>query len=757
MCHINTTSFSRALFIASLLCFTMLRPAVAHCQEPVPKTSPPASQEEVLRIETELVQTPVLVFDKQGRFIDNLKREQFELRIDGQPHPVTFFERVTAGSLKEAEQYEAARKGTTAPKRKPVLRPTSYGRTLIFFVDDHHLSSESTQRTREALLKFINNSMGQEDSGVITTATGQLGFLQQLTDNKDVLRLAAERLKNRQLSALDTESPPMSAYQATILERGSDEGMMRHFADITIKDQFQGMLLAISNMTNVAQKERMFEQLRRQAEQVVKQRARRILSQYSSVNQMTYRALENLMRATAQLPGSKLVILISDGFHLAGQSNELNRLNSVTDAAVRSGAVIYSIQASGLGTNMPDAKADVRVSAGLETGRAPLGEDTSIQAPLYTLAVDTGGRPLFNSNDMNDGIKKAIQETSEYYLLAWKPQTSAQRQPSFRKIQVTVSGRPDLTVRMQRGFLDNAGKPSADDSAKGTPPKDKPAGAPPTTQDAMQEALSATFPITDLPTSVAVSYMDFPKDGTKLITVTEVWSEVLFLDNAADTQPREIEVVGVVLNDEGKVSASFGERLTANAVAAPGQTAPPEQNVFHVARTLIKPGIYQIRVAARDAKSGRKGSSSQWLLVPDLSSKRLALGSLLIGEKALEIAKGDTKTDADQRARLSVNHHFSRNSRLRFLTHIYNASRGESGTDKPDLAVQIRIARNNENISTSPEMDVETVAVEDMERIPYAAQIKLGALSPGRYALIVSVTDRHAQKTTAQSVSFWVE
>jgi hypothetical protein len=104
MCHTNTASFPRALFIASLLCIVS-SPALISGQEPVPKTSPPPSQEEVLRIETELVQTPVLVFDKQGRFIDNLKREQFELRIDGQPQAVSFFERVTAGSQKEAEQF----------------------------------------------------------------------------------------------------------------------------------------------------------------------------------------------------------------------------------------------------------------------------------------------------------------------------------------------------------------------------------------------------------------------------------------------------------------------------------------------------------------------------------------------------------------------------------------------------------------------------------------------------------------------------
>lgn len=762
--YYHKIKFTRPLFNA-LLCSIIAYSSPAFGQEPTPKPTTPATQEEVLRIETELVQTPVMVFDKQGRFVDNLKREQFDLRVDGQPQQIAFFERVTAGSQKEAEQYEAARKGSP-PQKKPLMRQDAYGRTLIFFVDDMHLTSESTQRTREALLKFIDKSMGQNDSAVITTASGQLGFLQQLTDNKEVLRLAAEKIKLRQPTALDTDSPTMSPYQAIIIDRGGDSGVMRRFADVLIQTQYKGLLEQAQNAGNIGgqgsnrdQQDRMMEQLRKQAEQAVKQRARRILSQYSMINQMTYGALENLMRATIQLPGSKLVILISDGFHMAGQSNELTKLNAVTDAAVRSGAVIYSIQASGLTTSMPDAKSDVRYTtsmedSGLDTGLPPVGEDTSLQGPLYTLAVDTGGQPLFNSNSMGDSIKKAIAETSEYYLVAWKPQTSAQRQPGFRKIQVTVSGRPELTVRMQRGFLDSAGKPAADTSAKGASQGNQ-GNNPQQPESPIRKAISATFPVTDLPTAISVSYMDLPNQGTKLVSVTEIMSGALF-DNPADKLPRVIQVEGVVLNDEGKAIGSFSESLTANNDAPADQSR--SQTVFQVARTAIKPGLYQVRVAALEAKSGRTGSAWQWLVVPDLASKRLALGSLLIGEKSLEeIAKTATATDADQRARMSINHHFSRNSRLRFLTYIYNASRGSGGTAPPDLAVQMSITRNDQKISTSPEMKVDLTGVDDMTRIPYAAQIKLGTLSPGRYALTVSVTDRNAKTSAAQSINFWVE
>ena len=76
----------------------------------------PSNQtDDVLRINTELVQTDVMVFDRQGRFVDGLRPEQFELTLDGKPQMISFFERVAAGSRTEAAQLAAAR-GMTVKK-----------------------------------------------------------------------------------------------------------------------------------------------------------------------------------------------------------------------------------------------------------------------------------------------------------------------------------------------------------------------------------------------------------------------------------------------------------------------------------------------------------------------------------------------------------------------------------------------------------------------------------------------------------------
>src|SRR2546429_7820458 len=79
---------------------------------------PQGQNDEVVRVFTQLVQTDVMVFDKQGRFVKDLKREDFEVRIDGKPRPVGFFDRVQAGTINEEAHLAPARGNQTAAKRQ---------------------------------------------------------------------------------------------------------------------------------------------------------------------------------------------------------------------------------------------------------------------------------------------------------------------------------------------------------------------------------------------------------------------------------------------------------------------------------------------------------------------------------------------------------------------------------------------------------------------------------------------------------------
>ena len=78
-----------------------------------------------------------MVFDKEGRFVNGLTKDNFELRIDGKPRSIESFEMITAGSDEET-QLAAARGTTTINLKRPV--PLDRGRIVFFYVDDFHMA-----------------------------------------------------------------------------------------------------------------------------------------------------------------------------------------------------------------------------------------------------------------------------------------------------------------------------------------------------------------------------------------------------------------------------------------------------------------------------------------------------------------------------------------------------------------------------------------------------------------------------------------
>src|SRR5436190_2976170 len=194
-----------------VLCWLLLVASLAA------QTKPQKPDEgDVIKVSTELVQTDVMVFDKDGHFVDGLKGDQFALKIDNQATPISFFERVASGKASLDRNPGPADASATASSLTPNVTSTIIrGRTVIFFVDDLHLAPGSLVRTRQALLDFIDRGMADNDQVAITSSSGQIGFLQQFTADRFALRSAVARLNFRgQASKTDMFRPPMSEYIA---------------------------------------------------------------------------------------------------------------------------------------------------------------------------------------------------------------------------------------------------------------------------------------------------------------------------------------------------------------------------------------------------------------------------------------------------------------------------------------------------------------------------------------------------------------
>ncbi|MGI9166902.1 MAG: VWA domain-containing protein [Pyrinomonadaceae bacterium] len=714
----------KKIFLGLLACFLAVSPA---SMGQTPSGSPTQDQTEVVRVYTDLVQTDVMVFDKAGNFVNGLRREDFDLRIDGKVRPIDFFEQVTVGTANEESLLTAAR-GSSSPNKAGTPRPNplNRGRTMFFYVDDLHLDLGSLNATQKTITDFIEKEMSQNDEVAIASASGQIGFLQQLTDNRTVLRNALQRIKVRPYSVRDFDRPPMTEYQALLID-SYDRDVTGYFVQELIRMN-PGMSAD-------------------QAENQVRSRSHILLQQAAHITTNTLLGLESLIRSSSKLPGRKLVFFLSGGFFLDTRNSDVTgKMRRITSAAARSGAVIYSLDARGLVASLQDASTEGGFDVSGVLARASLGELRASQDSLNALARDTGGKPIFNTNALGTGLSRALKETAVYYLLAWKPDQETQKAGKFRNIEVKLKERPDLTVRVRRGFFDvepvtDATKVKDEKRAEKTP------------EAQLRKAIGSPYPERAIPISLSLNYILTPDRGLMLAASMHILSEFLSFSLEDGKQKATVRIGGLVLNDRGQPGANFTEGITVTRDSANPLKGSGE-NVSYTHQIFLRPGLYQVRVAARDERSGHTGSAHSWIEIPDLASRRLTLSSLIIGARlpVVNNASGNGQTDS---ANISIDHQFPRNSDIRFLVFAYNAARAPSDS-KPDLAIQVQVLRENQPVVTTSLKKIVTENI-DLDRLPYAADLSLAGLPAGRYLLQVTVIDRVSKTSASQQTRFEIE
>lgn len=711
-------------FAASFL--LIIGGVVAAAQLPSPQET------EVIRTNTDLVQTAVTVLDKKGNFVDGLKSDQFQLIVDGKPRQVAFFERIAAGSTREGE---LAARGLGVNSNAPLPPATVPGRTIVFFIDDLHLSPDSLSRTRMMLQHFLEREMNTKDSVAIASASGQVGFLEQFTNNRAVLDAAAARLLPRMYDVHGYSAgnnTPMTEYMALTIDTNRTDNKVLNFY---IEECMKGAATFKKARGALAM-------IRASCETQVKNSARAVLMQAGQITQNTYNSLESLMRSAARAPGRKIAFFVSDGFLLdAGPHAAATRdkLDHVIDAAQRAGVVVYTIHAQGLVNSSfmdPGNKKPFDSQGRLDI--ASVGELEAKQDALSALAADTGGRALRGTNFFDKWVSNVLDETSNYYLIAWRPEKDEEKTAKFRHVKISVVGQSELTVRAPRGYVDGP-KPVVPTTAS---TESKPAKTPDTE---IRNALTDSFPTNGLPVLLSLTYLNTPANGLVVTSSMEIANNGLTYGEDGK-QPATLRLAGVVLNDKGKVAGSFRNELNINPRSADDVSG----GVFYNHHTPLTPGIYQFRVAVRDEKSGRVGSATQWIVIPDLSRNQLTLSSLLLGGQVIE--DRNSKAGSPQ-VQLSVDHSFRRTSPMGYWLFVYNAKRDAGGN--PQLTVQTHVLRDGRAILSSPQRKVNNGG-PDPQRIPFGEELALKTLAPGRYDLKVTITDGVAGTTASQLADFVV-
>jgi VWFA-related protein len=160
------------------------------------------AQEPYFRVSANLVQVDAVVTDSKGNHIRNLEAADFQIFEDGKPQKITYFSRME-GNRTPARAGDAGL-GSGNPAKEEVSR------SIVFMFDDGTTHAEElVMPVIPAVRKLVAEQVGPHDLMAVTASRGGMGFYQQLTNDKQQIYAALDRLGHRPGFGMWTLDIPM--------------------------------------------------------------------------------------------------------------------------------------------------------------------------------------------------------------------------------------------------------------------------------------------------------------------------------------------------------------------------------------------------------------------------------------------------------------------------------------------------------------------------------------------------------------------
>lgn len=701
----------------------MLGAIVSRGQQVAPQRR---DDDDVVRVSTNLVQVDAVVVDKDGKRVTDLKPNEVQIFEDDRLQKISNFSYISAAAG-EIPAPAAITANSNSPGPPVPLKREQVRRTIAIVVDDLGLSYESTQLTRRALKKFVDEQMQSGDLAAIIRTSGGIGALQQFTSDKRQLYAAVDQVKwyagGRSVvgafAPLGTENLPDQPAE-----------VQAAYGDL---NQFREELFTVG----------------------------------------TLGAINYVIRGLQGLPGRKSVVLISDGIQVLNhidlnrQKNMMNpstvsnvrdrvfdAMQRLTDAATRASVVIYTIDARGLQTlqltatdRVTSDNPNAMIGAAREQLDKRAGDFRDAQDGLNYLAAETGGFFVHNTNDLGLGIRRVLEDQSGYYLIGYRPDQSTfdlkTGRRKFHHLSLKVNRPGKYTVRMRNGFFGFAD--SASTSSAGTP------------REQIISALTSPFGTSGVHLQLTSLFGNDAKIGSFMRSILHVdANDLTFTKQPDGWQQATFDVVAVTFGDNGNVVDEISRTDTFRVSDEGFQEVLKHGFVYFVVLPIKKSGAYQLRTVLRDHDSQRIGAASQFVQVPDLKKDHLALSGLMINAVSKSAAQTNHGSAPAEPEAGEAIRKFRTGMFMRYGFVIYNA-RLDKTTRQPELQVQMRLYRDGQPVFTGKVQPFALSNPSDLNRLSADGGITLGAdLIPGEYVLQVIVNDLLVDEKH-RSASQWLD
>jgi VWFA-related protein len=676
---------------------------------------PAAQDPPAFRTGTRLVVQSVTVKDAEGRPLEGLTVRDFVVIEDGQPQEIAFVEyqrligEPSAPLPTPVDRPQAAAADVPSPTQGQFAPPQSQPgdgrfrdrRLLVLYFDLSAMPAGDQIRAYRAALTYVGSQMTPADLvSIVTYEGGSVRLKQDFTDNRESLQTTIGTLiygEDKDGDGVRDEPDSSSAF-------GQGD------AEFNI---------------------------------------------FNTDRQLS--ALQTTVTMLRPFPEQKALIYFGSGLRLNGTDNTA-QLRATTNAAIRANVSINPVDARGLVAQAPLGDATQRSPGGIGmfTGQLAMAGANAFQRSqdtLYSLAKDTGGTALFDSNDLARGIVQAAEAMTSYYLVGYYS-THTAADGRFRRVRVSLAAGRSGELAYRQGYY--ADKAFA-----------KLSGAERERQ--LEEALMLEDPLTDITIAMEVNYFQLNRAEYFVPVAVKIPGSELALARSRGAQRTQLDFIGEVKDDFGITIQNVRDKLDIRLSDQTASELASRPIQYETGFTLL-PGKYVIKFLARDAEAGRVGTYQTAFTIPNLNREetRLPISSVVLGSQRVPLGdalngapRGASRVGNGRDGGTDAAHPLVADGHklLPSVTRVFSTSRDmhvylqayERGatTTQPLVAVAAFFQGDVKAFETQPLAVTEGMDARS-KAVPLRLTIPLEDVAPGRYEFQVTVLEPGGRKA-----AFW--
>jgi len=530
------------------------------------------------KVRVNLVQVRVVVRDENGKVVENLKKEDFQLFDNRKPQTISTFSMETPAS--RAVSVVAVSTPEADVEKAPGAVAGLPQRFVSLLFDDIHLTMQDSLTVRTAATKMFDALAPSDRVGIYTTS-GQV--TQEFTSDQEILKDALSRIIARPVGNAEFHScPDISYYQANLIVNGNDSQALAIAAEETVQCAFGGDESKGAAALSMARSE-----------------ADRSLNAGDNSTGYAYRHMEDAMRRLSGMPGQRKLVFISPGFLLTTLFAERS---DMIDRANRAGIVIDSLDARGLYT--PDLAGDISSPTGdsyktlgyKSTYRA--SAQSAQSAILEDFAYGTGGTYFHNRNDLDVALRQAVGAPATSYLLGFSPQ-NLKLNGSLHTLRVSLVGKTKYSIQARRGYYAPRTLKTPEETAK----------------EEIQEAVFSQDEIRDLPVDLQTQF--FRKDQTqvRLSVLAHLDLKTIKFRKVEGRNHDDLTLATVIFDENGNF-VTGGEKIVEMKLLDSTLERLDHSGITVKSSFDVKPGTYLVRLVVRDKEGELMAARNGAVVIP---------------------------------------------------------------------------------------------------------------------------------------------